>query len=524
MTSLRKLLFVIATLALAAFALPALADGGDKFSAVMSPTSPPAQAGPIAFTATIKNLARFDYLKSYTVTVPAGLTISGTPTASSGSVSVSGQVVSVSGVLVAYTKTTKVTINATPISTLSCGSNALLWGATAKGGLLVSNEVFALDSSSVLQTTVTSLCYTLSYAAGPGGSIVGATPQTVSPGGSGSAVTPQANALFTFASWSDGSTANPRTDSNVMANVSVTASFVPNVLSITSAPTSVALATPFDVTVGINPGPATVTANTTACGNAGVSTKSSSQTSITFTLTIPSTATTLTTCSLTFAADNYTPPPVLNLAVFQAQAQADKCTPPSSDTGLPGSSFDVSTVCSSGVGVNVSGFAAGFRSVNKDLACPALNFTLTNNICGPGPTQDANSKTIPPNAVSLVWDSAQRAAFTYTVTWKAEYVDPTTGLPFPQKTQYCAGTGPNDPTPCDTLKKPMKACTSPDVAIGSIPAGEPACIKEQDWVTVSQSECSGLPLPDGTPPGTTPACIRTTTIIIDAVDPPIIRG
>jgi regulation of enolase protein 1 (concanavalin A-like superfamily) len=47
-------------------------------------------------------------------------------------------------------------------------------------------------------------------------------------GASGSAVTAVANTGYYFVSWSDGSTANPRTDSNVTTNISVTANFMPN--------------------------------------------------------------------------------------------------------------------------------------------------------------------------------------------------------------------------------------------------------------------------------------------------------
>lgn len=68
--------------------------------------------------------------------------------------------------------------------------------------------------------------FTLAYSAGPNGSIGGTTLQTVNYGGSGTAVTATPNAGYEFASWSDGSTANPRTDSNVTSNSSVVASFV----------------------------------------------------------------------------------------------------------------------------------------------------------------------------------------------------------------------------------------------------------------------------------------------------------
>ena len=69
--------------------------------------------------------------------------------------------------------------------------------------------------------------YTLTYTAGSHGSIVGTSPQTVNYGGSGSSVTASADPSYNFSSWSDTSTQNPRTDTNVTGNISVTASFVP---------------------------------------------------------------------------------------------------------------------------------------------------------------------------------------------------------------------------------------------------------------------------------------------------------
>lgn len=67
--------------------------------------------------------------------------------------------------------------------------------------------------------------YTLSYAAGSNGSLTGAALQTVNHGGSGAAVTAVPAAHYRFVQWSDGSTVNPRTDSNVISNRSATASF-----------------------------------------------------------------------------------------------------------------------------------------------------------------------------------------------------------------------------------------------------------------------------------------------------------
>ncbi len=70
-----------------------------------------------------------------------------------------------------------------------------------------------------VNVTVNAASYTLTYAAGTGGTLSGTSPQTVAHGGSGTAVTAVANTGYTFASWSDGNTNATRTDSNVTANL-----------------------------------------------------------------------------------------------------------------------------------------------------------------------------------------------------------------------------------------------------------------------------------------------------------------
>jgi hypothetical protein len=105
--------------------------------------------------------------------------------------------------------------------------------------------------------------YTLSYTAGANGSIVGSSTQVVSSGGSGTAVTAVANSGYHFVNWSDGSTANPRTDTNVTANVSVTANFAvngktPTSLTIASSTTSVTVGTRFTLSGSMTPSPATI--------------------------------------------------------------------------------------------------------------------------------------------------------------------------------------------------------------------------------------------------------------------------
>jgi len=83
--------------------------------------------------------------------------------------------------------------------------------------------------------------YTLTYTAGENGTISGTSPQTVEHGSSGSSVTAVADSDFVFLKWSDNSTNNPRTDSNVTGDITVTAEFIP-------APTIVTVPT------GLEPG------------------------------------------------------------------------------------------------------------------------------------------------------------------------------------------------------------------------------------------------------------------------------
>ncbi len=69
--------------------------------------------------------------------------------------------------------------------------------------------------------------FTLTYTAGANGALEGETNQQVGMGGSGTPVTAVPDANYQFAQWSDGSIANPRTDTNVSADINVTAIFEP---------------------------------------------------------------------------------------------------------------------------------------------------------------------------------------------------------------------------------------------------------------------------------------------------------
>ena len=70
--------------------------------------------------------------------------------------------------------------------------------------------------------------YTLTYTAGLGGSVLGVSPQTVLEGEDGTLVTAVADPGFVFVEWTgtDPSIDNPRTDLNVMADITVEAQFL----------------------------------------------------------------------------------------------------------------------------------------------------------------------------------------------------------------------------------------------------------------------------------------------------------
>jgi hypothetical protein len=97
--------------------------------------------------------------------------------------------------------------------------------ALLEAGFTFTNSTSTPPASTSTPPTSTST-YTLTYNAGVNGTLSGSTTQVVASGGSGIAVTAVANQWFQFAGWSDGSMANPRTDTNVTQDKTVTANFV----------------------------------------------------------------------------------------------------------------------------------------------------------------------------------------------------------------------------------------------------------------------------------------------------------
>ncbi len=128
---------------------------------------------------------------------------------------------------------------------LIAGDSFQLFKAAGYTGSFSSLNLPALSTGLIWNTanlsvngtiSVAYMTYILTYGAGANGTISGASPQTVNYGGNGTAVTAVANSGYTFTNWSDGSIANPRTDTDVTANISVTANFIVN----TNSPTGYA--------------------------------------------------------------------------------------------------------------------------------------------------------------------------------------------------------------------------------------------------------------------------------------------
>jgi uncharacterized repeat protein (TIGR02543 family) len=81
----------------------------------------------------------------------------------------------------------------------------------------------ASDTTLYVKWTINS--YTVTYTAGASGSIIGTSPQAVNYGAAGTAVTAVPDTGYHFVNWSDSSTANPRTETGVTGNITVTANF-----------------------------------------------------------------------------------------------------------------------------------------------------------------------------------------------------------------------------------------------------------------------------------------------------------
>ena len=101
----------------------------------------------------------------------------------------------------------------------------VLTGASFNGKLLAQTDV-NLQQNTITDSSLINQ-YTLTYTAGLGGSVSGDSPQTVAEGNDGTMVTAVADPGFVFIGWTgtDPSPDNPRTDLNVMSDITVQAQF-----------------------------------------------------------------------------------------------------------------------------------------------------------------------------------------------------------------------------------------------------------------------------------------------------------
>jgi len=558
MMGMRKWVGFLMAMVLAVFALPAAADGGDYYRINM-PTS---AATGVQFNVTITNKAGFDTLKSFTITAPSGVYVTAV---ASGSANISGSkitapnpataggTISVGSIAIGNNQSGTLKITAT--FPASCTAQTLAWTSTAKGGWIVSNEVFTLDAAnSNLKTTVAGGNCTFSLT-GDSTIPVGSTSAQVNmtltnnapPSGPAiTAITLQAPSNVTIVSPVGGVITGLNVAGGASAPINVTVSTLPSctgaaaaswsVASVTpstltqagsnpqttitapvpacslaiSAPPSAAVKTDFPVTVALISGPggpagANVTLTST-CGYTGAATTPANGYSATFTGQVASEG----TCTFNATADKGYPAAAA-LTGFKIYAAGNlACGDPSSPT--PANTINGSA--SSGLTINDPGFAEGVRGQNivKPGAptCVPVNWTFTNNVLGAAVTVDAKGNTVPPNGVSFVWDQAAQpnAAYSYTVTWQPEWF----GLASTsnRKTSFCTNTA------CTTTT-PAQACLSPALLPSSIPGTDPACVSAEVWAVVS-SGCTGTPAADQN------ACVIFTTTITDIKDPPIIRN
>ncbi|HZZ98786.1 MAG TPA: InlB B-repeat-containing protein [Candidatus Saccharimonadia bacterium] len=137
-----------------------------------------------------------------------------------------------------YTAGTHGSLTGTTPQTINSGADGSAVTAVPASGYHFVNWSDASSSNPRTDTTVGSnisvtanfaiTTYSLSYTAGAHGSLTGTASQTVNSGASGSAVTAVPATGYHFVNWSDASTSNPRTDTNVIADHSVTANFAIN--------------------------------------------------------------------------------------------------------------------------------------------------------------------------------------------------------------------------------------------------------------------------------------------------------
>jgi uncharacterized repeat protein (TIGR02543 family) len=126
-------------------------------------------------------------------------------------------------------------------NTLSLVGYAFAGWATSNGSI----SVVYLDEATVsiasnvtldLYPVWTIKSYSVTYLAGVHGTLTGTNSQSINHGSNATQITAVPELHFHFTSWSDGSTSNPRTDTNIVSALNLTASFAIDTFTITYKP------------------------------------------------------------------------------------------------------------------------------------------------------------------------------------------------------------------------------------------------------------------------------------------------
>jgi hypothetical protein len=153
------------------------------------------------------------------------ITITGTNLASS-TVTIGG--VSTTGTVVAEDNLSLTTVTVeNGLSTEDIVVTTPHGSALLEGGFTFTNSTSTgTTTPPVTGTSTATSTHTLTYNVFVNGTLTGSSTQIVADGGAGTAVTVNADQWFQFSNWSDGSTANPRTDTNVTSDITVSANFI----------------------------------------------------------------------------------------------------------------------------------------------------------------------------------------------------------------------------------------------------------------------------------------------------------
>ena len=116
-----------------------------------------------------------------------------------------------------------------PTAPTRTGYTFVGWYSNAGLTTLYTFTTMPVDTTLYAKWTINT--YTLTYTAGAHGGVTGTSPQTVNYGSDGTLVTATPNSGYHFVSWSDGVLTAARIDTNVTANISVTASFAANAVT-----------------------------------------------------------------------------------------------------------------------------------------------------------------------------------------------------------------------------------------------------------------------------------------------------